>query len=1172
MEKNPIVYSSWLRKRIKFIFLTMKLLSVLIFAGSMALSASTYSQKTKIDLRFENSSLTEILNSIEKSSEFIFIYNENVINSDSKRSISVKGETIEKVLNLLFQGIDVTYRIDDRQVFLYKREDLKKPESINERIIGDQAPKKELSGIVNDTKGLPLPGVTVIVKGTTTGTITDTNGQFRLSVPVDTKILVFSFVGMKAQEVAITGKTTVNIVMEEQTVGVEEVVVVGYGTVRKSDITGSVGVVKMQDVEKAPVKSFEDALQGRVAGLQLTSSEGGPGSDNSMILRGGTSITGDNSPLYIIDGFPIENDNGNNINGSSGNNPANPANSINPSDIESITVLKDASSTAIYGSRGANGVIIITTKKGKSGTPVITFDGYYGLQKNHKKMEVLDPYEYVKLQIELVGTAASQLYTPGDRTLDYYLTQQAIDWQEQVFQVAPMQNYNVSLRGGNDNTKYSASASTTSQEGTIKYSGFKRYQGRMIFDQAVNSKLNLNLNLNYATAKNSGGSPSSYGGGATNATSSLLYGILGYRGAISPNSSLEAQLQEDTDPDGRLASSFNPFRSVEEQVYYTLVNSLSLNSYLDYKIIDNLTLRVRGAINNVKTQNNVFYNSHTPRGAPGTILGVNGTIVNIDNTSYLNENTLTYKKVFNNTHAINLLGVFSVQKSLYKVNGAVGSQINDESLGLSGIDNGIPYQIISGSSNNFLNSYAASANYNYKSKYFLTAVFRADGSSKFAPGNQWGYFPAGAIAWTPTKEKFMENIKFISDAKLRTSYGVSGNNRVGDFAYRSTIASNTNNSYAFGNTYEVGSVPGGLGNEDLKWESTATTDVGLDVSFFDSRLELTADYYRKITSDLLLNAQLPGHLGYLSGIKNIGKTSNTGWEFSLSNVNIDNKIFKWNTSFNIAFNENKLLALTENQYSLQTAVAYDTNSAGIFPYIAIVGQPVSQFFGYKWLGNYQYSDFDVAPNGAYVLKPNLSTNGTARANIKPGDIKYEDLNGDLVVNAADRTIIGKPTPDFFGGFSNNFSYKGFDLNVFFTFSLGNDIQNVNRMVFEGATTNFQNQFKTVKDRWTPENQTNTINRIGGAGIIAYSSRTIEDGSFLRLKTVALNYTLPAKWLSAAKVRSARVYLSAQNLAIWTKYRGYDPEVSTRNSALTPGYDYAAYPRPRTVTFGFNLSF
>jgi TonB-linked SusC/RagA family outer membrane protein len=482
--------------------------------------------------------------------------------------------------------------------------------------------------------------------------------------------------------------------------------------------------------------------------------------------------------------------------------------------------------------------------------------------------------------------------------------------------------------------------------------------------------------------------------------------------------------------------------------------------------------------------------------------------------------------------------------------------------------------IASTSSDWALSSFAFRGAYNFKSKYFLTGSYRADGSSRFAPGNRWGFFPSLSFAWRLSNEDFIKKLKIFSDAKLRIGYGSNGNNRVSDFAYLSTIGLPIGSSYTINNSIIRGSVPTAIGNPELKWETTTETNIALDLSILKNRISLTTEVYSKRTNDLLLRANLPLSSGYSTAFKNIGSVQNKGLEFTLNTNNFTSKTFTWSTSFNIAFNRNKVVALNEAQESITTPIRWENNYQNTPAYIAKLGQPLGLMYGYIWEGVYQYSDFYQNTSGAYVLRDNVTTNGNVRSSIRPGDIKYRDINGDGVMNANDYTIIGNGLPKHTGGFSNNFTYKGFDLNIFFQWAYGHNIQNANRLIFDGNALNsaYLNQYATYTDRWSPDNQTSRKHRAGGYFGGGYSTQTIEDGSYLRLKTAALGYNLPESMLRRIKIKTCRVYVSAQNLITWTNYSGMDPEVNTYNSALTPGFDYSAYPRAKTITFGLNLVF
>ncbi|WP_207532136.1 SusC/RagA family TonB-linked outer membrane protein [Desertivirga arenae] len=1016
-----------------------------------------------------------------------------------------------------------------------------------------------VKGLVKDTRGERLPGVSVVIKGTNKGVVTNSQGTFTIRAFSPENILVFTFLGFDKMERLIGADRNLNITLKEHANELNQVVIIGYGEVARKDLTGAVGQVKVEDLQKAPVRSFEEALAGRIAGVQVSSPEGQPGMSSDIVIRGASSITQDNSPLYVVDGFPLESPNNN---------------TLNPSEIESIEVLKDASAAAIYGARGANGVIIITTKKGKTGKPVISYDGYYGSQQEIKRAQLMSPYEFVRYQLELDPVGKTESYTPAGKTLEAYRSAPGVDWQDQVFRAAGMANHNLSVRGGNDQTKYSISGSVMGQDGIIINSGFKRYQGRISLDQNIRKDFKVGLNANYSNTRINGTTPSSYNGNSNSL--SLLYSVWGYRPVSASDVPLEDLIDSPMDPevDETADYRYNPILSAKNELNNNFDNSLIVNGYAQFPVLKNLTLRVTGGITRQTTRLETFYNSQTKYGdinsAQGS-RGANGRLTSLEKNDFLNENILTYKRKFSKYHNLTVLGGFTMQEQKNLSFGYQASGLPNESLGLSGLEEGTAQTLNSSRSENFLMSYLGRVTYDYRSKYLFTASFRADGSSKFSTENKWSYFPSGAFAWRLSDEKFMKSLTFINNAKLRTSIGVTGNNRVSDFAYLSTITFPISRYYTFNNAYFIGAIPTTLGNKDLRWETTMQADAGLDLSFLNSKFNLTVDYYNKRTYDLLLNAQLPSTTGYQNAFKNIGEVRNAGWEFELSTMNFNKKDFKWNTSFNISFNRNKVIELTQNQESMLTTIGWETGYSNIPPYMAKVGQPIAQFYGFKWLGNYQYDDFKLNPDGTYSLKASVPDNGTGRDKVQPGDIKYADINGDGTVNASDRMIIGNPNPDFIGGLSNNFNYKGFDLNVFFQWSYGNELLNANRLVFEGSPRLSLNQFASYAERWTPENQNNTYFRTKGYGPTAYSSRIIEDGSYLRLKTVSLGYRIAGKWLKPVNISSLRIYASAQNLITWTNYSGLDPEVSTKRAALTPGFDYAAYPRAKTIVFGLNVS-
>lgn len=1021
---------------------------------------------------------------------------------------------------------------------------------------------KQITGTVKDAEtGETLIGVSVALKGKTIGAVTDVNGKFVLKLAAtEQPTLTFSYIGYTPQDVAVGSRTVVDVQLRKDNKSLNEIVVIGYGEVQRKDLTGSVGSVKMEDLQKAPVGSAIEALAGRVAGVQVSSESGKPGAGVNIIVRGANSITQDNSPLYVIDGFPMEEAN---------------ASILNPAEIESIEVLKDASATAIYGARGANGVIMITTKRGKEGAPTINYSAYGGVQKIINKIPLMGGYEFVKLQAERDPAGILLNYLSSGRTLDYYRDAETIDWQDRLFETSPMQNHSISVMGGTKNTKYSISGNLFDQKGIIINSGFNRKQGKFTLDQTFNDKFKVGATLTYNASKTYGANPATPDQ-SFSAMNYLMYSVWGYRPVSFSGIEMEDMLNDPdlSADDARNDYRINPILSAKNELRQNYENRLVANGFAEYAFTKSLKLKITGGINSASYRQESFNNSLTRYGYWGSTDKVNGSLLYTNSNTWQNENLLTFNKKIGQ-HNFNAVGGVIFQENDYKRYGLRAIQLPNETLGLSGLSQGIAQPVTSINSEWALMSYLGRINYNYKYKYYLTASFRTDGSSKFRDGNKWGYFPSAAFSWRIINEDFMKQYKFISDAKLRMGYGVTGNNRVTDYATYAQMnfdntGGNYNGYYSFNNNLAQGVFLSSLANPELKWETTSQTNIGLDLGFFKQRITLTADYYKKNTYDLLLNAELPYSTGYTSAFKNIGKTSNEGLELSLTTENIKTTEFSWSSSFNIAFNKNKVVALTENQESLTRTVGWDQNYRDIPGYIAKVGQPLGQIYGYIWEGVYQYDDFDKLPSGAYQLKTGITTNGSGIV-IEPGHIKYKDLNGDGKIDNLDRTVIGRGFPIHQGGFSNNFKYKNFDLNIFLQWSYGNDVLNANRLLFEAGNKPYLNQYATFENRWTPTNTNTTMFKVNGQGPTAYSSRVVEDGSYLRLKTIDFGYRLPAGIVKRLKINSARVYASAQNLFTITNYSGYDPEVAVYYSPLTPGFDYSSYPRPKTIVFGLNVS-
>ena len=1035
------------------------------------------------------------------------------------------------------------------------------------------AQNMEVKGKVTDTSGEPLIAVTVYESGNTSnGTVTDMDGNYTISVP-QTATLIFSCLGFEEIQESVAKRGLINVTLEEEQLSLDaaEVVSVGYGSVTRRDLTGSISKVDMGEIMKTPVTNFDQALTGRVAGVVVTTSDGSLGAEANIVIRGNNSLTQSSAPLYVIDGFPSE---------------SSMALSLNSADIESIDILKDASATAIYGARGANGVIVITTRQGAEGKPKVSFSALWTANKIYNKVDLMDAYEFVDFQTDKYNaTGSTNIYLSHDGqtyTLDDYRNVSIYDWQDKIYRTALVQNYNVSLSGGSKEAgnRYAVSFSAVDQDGIIVNSNFQRYQGKVNFSQNIGKKIKADLNVNYSRIITGGTNPTA----ATNSSSAsgwLMYSVWGYR-PVKPlwdtatddeflNQPFDEQISDSSD------YRFNPALSVRNEYRKTIEDYLNAQLGLTYTIIPDLVLKVTGTYTYQNRRREEFNGLMTytgnERSPSGT--GINGAIYWTNWVTWLNENTLTWTKHIRRLHHLTLLGGITFQGQTNDYKGTRSTNMTTEELGLNGMHTGHYQTVMPWERNWRMMSGLFRLQYNYKYKYYLTASFRADGSSKFPKHNQWGFFPSGSLAWNFNREELLKNSRWLKNGKLRLSWGMTGNNRTttpydfyAQLAY--TPGSSDSNDYVFNGEIVPGYYPANVANPNLKWETTEQWDVGIDLTFFEGdRIRFTADWYMKNTYDLLLQATIPASTGHTSAMMNIGSMRNTGWEFSLETVNIDKKNFQWTSSFNIALNRNKVIALTTGQQSLLTSVNWDTHFNSQYPYITQVGKPSGMMYGFIYDGTYKPEEF----TGNYLKNGIPYMSSVGRDQVRPGDPKYRDINNDGVVDDNDRTIIGCGQPLHTGGFGNSFYFYGFDVNIFFTWSYGNDVLNANRLIFEnGASTNL-NQFASYVDRFDRyTNPDSDIPRINANGMYVYSSRVVEDGSYLRLKNVSVGYTLPRRALRRMHFDTMRVYVSADNIWTWTRYSGPDPEVSTRNSVLTPGFDWSAYPRAFGLTAGVSFTF
>ena len=1008
---------------------------------------------------------------------------------------------------------------------------------------------RSVSGKVTDENNSPVPGASIVVKGTFIGATSDDKGDFKIQVPEVGKILTISFLGYEQQDVNIAGKSTVNVKLVQASIGLDEVVAIGYGTMKKRDLTGSVASVNMTDLNKAPMISFGAAIGGKVAGVTTTTADGQPGVETEIIIRGTNSITGSNKPLFVVDGFPMEDVT---------------YNSLNPADIASIEILKDASATAIYGARGANGVILVTMKRGTEGNAKVQYDGYVSSATDANKMRLLSPYEFVKMQTQYFPTTSGAAYTTdAGRTLDYYKDVKGYDWQDIILRNALTQNHSISLTGGTKQTKYAASLSYMNQDGIVHYSQYDRYQGRFSLDQNLGTKIKVGLTGNFSRMHKQGYEVGNGG---------IMYTIWAYRPVYTDDSLdiLNMEFDDEVSDGGRVR--MNPYIQLKNTYHHVYGNQFSGNTYVSWEVLKDLTLRSTLGITYFTNQTDDFYSSKTDAGrvAPGNLLGVYGTKGFSQGTTLTNENTISYKMNFNHQTLTTLAG-FTQQHYGQNAYSFRGANIANEQLGINALEEATQYKILTCSSTEYaLRSFLLRAIYSYDSKYDLTLSGRADGSSRFTAANRWGYFYSGAFAYRLSKESFMKQFHWLDDAKVRIGYGTTGNNGVGNYSYLPLMAF-TGYDYSFGDRVpSQGLKITSVGNSALKWETTDQLNLGLDLSLFKGRGALTVDLYNKITRDLLLNATLPTSTGYTTAYRNVGKVQNKGLEITLNTVNVSTKDLLWSSNFNISFNRNKVMELSNSQQSMTTSVL---STYGV-QYIAKVGYPISMIYGAVNNGLYQLSDFDVDASGKYVLKQGIASQSTTanRNGVSPGIEKFVDQDGDYQITSNDLTIIGNPNPDFTGGFTNNLKYKGFDLNAFFTFSYGNDMVNFNKFYLERGLEN-TNQLASYANRWSIDNQNTDIPKPGSVNNMSWiSNRIVEDASYVRLSNVTLGYSLPERLVKAISASQIRFYVSGQNLWTLTDYSGPDPTVSTQNTSLTRGWDYSAYPIARTFTLGASVTF
>lgn len=1073
-----------------------KLAMILLLA---AMAMPSFSQ---ISLNVRNKPFRQALKEIEKVSNYRFFYNESLPILYKNSTIQVSNSSIDEVMQKLLADTDVTYEKNNNIIVLVE----KTKTNANQQPNASQQANITVKGKVTDVNGEPIIGVNIFVVGTTTGTVTDYDGNYSLTVPRGS-VLRFSYIGYKDREFTITDQNTLDVQMQEDTEMLDELVVIGYGAVKRRDVTTAVSTVSTQDLLERPVISAAQAIQGKAAGVQVVQPSGQPGAGMVVRVRGNTSITASNDPLYVVDGVPTDD-----------------INFLAPADIESMQILKDASSAAIYGSRASNGVVLITTKAGKAGQSKISFNSYVGVSNVIKQLKSLNVAQYKELMDELGAVILPEGLT--DRT----------DWFNETYRTGLNQNYQLSISSGNDKLRYLISGGYTNEKGVLNVSYFKRYNFRANIENQVRDWLNIGANIAYSDYTNNG----IISGTGANRAGVVLSVI---------NTPTYAPIWDPENPRQYYnnfygANITHPIENLSRTEDNKTQNNRLLGSFnAEFTLLPNLKFKSTNSIDRV------YYNATTYLDPVKTSYGRNQGGTASDNRSLSTiltfDNILTYDFT-KDEHSLSLMAGTSYTTSQWNNSYMSGSFFRtDYSPKTLNAANKIdPWGSGTSASDWALMSYLGRISYNYASKYLLTVNFRADGSSKLSPENRFGYFPSVSAAWRISSEDFMSDVDWVDDLKLRGGWGKTGNQSgISDYAYLQLYNIQRIPWWETGNDRAVVNItPANMRNRDLTWETTTQTNLGVDFTVLKNRLTFAADAYYKYTTNLLMNVPLPGGLDFSNIYRNEGEMKNSGFELSLNSKNIQNSQWRWDTDFNISFNRNEVtkLSLQKIYYFANTSEATSENVVRMTE-----GKPLGMFWGYISEG--------VDP--------------------ETGDLKFKDLDNNGRITTSDKTYIGDPNPDFTWGMTNYVSFKNFNLSIFLQGSHGNDIYNASRYETEGMY-NGQNQSTEVIRRWRIPGQITDIPRAStSTDNLRASTRFVEDGSYLRLKNLTLSYNVEAPILKKWKIARLQPYFTAQNLFTITNYKGFDPEVNEYGGSSTvQGIDWGTYPQVKTFIFGLNIDF
>ena len=1115
--KVPVI-----KKLLRIMKLTAFLLLISVFG---VLANKSYSQT--LSLNMEKVTLKEVLSKIEDMSRYNFMYSEKFIDVTREVSINVENKKIEDVLNSLFAGTDVSFERKDRIIILSRSHEFN---------ASSAQQQKSISGKVTDSTGAPVPGVSAVIKGTTTGTITDSNGNYVLSNIPGSATLQFSFVGMKMQEIPVSGKSTINVIMVEETIRLDEVIAVGYGTMKKSDLTGAIGSVSNNKLIEKPSLSPIEALAGKVAGVSVYDGSGRPGGDFRIKIRGMGSINSSNNPLYVIDGI---------VGGD--------VMLINTNDVETMNILKDASATAIYGAQGANGVVVITTKRAEKGKIKLIYDGSFSVAKQAHKVDLLDANEFMEMRQSLYDDIRKYNPSQASNLVDYSIDYPNLfnpdgspkyntDWQDAVMRTAVSNRHYLAISGSTDKFNSGLSIGYQDENGILLTTYMEKTTARFFGEYKINEWLKFGTDFTYGYAKQN--QIDNYDDGGFSPTRAMIemtpiFPVKYDNGVYSQSEDIKRKNGAWDIYYGGNAVAIVNGRKVLKSNYQVLGNF-----YLDLQITKDLKFRTSYGRGYRSSDNRKYLIKGWDAYVPKNRANVAETMRN----NWQLESFLTYNKTLLDHNFGVMIGTSWYSYDTFSLT-AAASEFADDFYGYNNIGMGTdPSTVSSNYTASTMNSYFARANYSYKDKYLATATVRYDGSSRFGENNKYAIFPSIALGWRISEENFLKDNKTITNLKLRTSFGETGNNSIGDYL---ALGGPGTNTVIFNKKKIIGSSQGTMPNKDLKWEKSTELNFGFDLQFFN-RIMLSADYYNRKTSDLLYSMPVTQFTGYGSAMTNIGSTLNKGLELTLETQNIIKPSFEWNTTLVFSTNRNRVKSLGTNNADMFLDLM------GFNSHIMRVGETIASFWGYTRLGTWGTAEAAEA----------------AKYNLVPGDIKLEDVNKDYKYDIKDRKIIGNAFPDFEMNINNKFVYRNWDLSFDIQVSQGAKICDLS-VIYISDRYNYANSYtKLYKQAWTPENQNTMRPRVQPdlKRYDALDTGLLFDGSFIRGKNLALGYTIPESFLTKFRISQLRVYVSAQNFFVLTDYHGADPETVQFGNQFAQGFDQYGYPKAKTINFGLKVTF